>query len=205
MLRGGFNMLGVNGVNGIKRIGLGLLAVGVGLSMNGCRHEKPNVIYMPDMVYSPARKAQKDAMWVPVAGTVSRDYEPYPYKDIEVAGKELKNPLKPTAEGLARGKEQFRINCAVCHALDGKGDGPIVPKFPHPPSLVSDKVRNWPDGKIFHVTQMGQNLMPSYAAQVPAADRWLIVNYIRVLQRADHPTAEDLKVLKASDTSQESR
>ena len=75
------------------------------------------------------------------------------------------------------------------------GDGSIVPKFPRPPSLQSDKVRQWADGRIFHTITIGQNLMPSYATQISAGDRWAIIHYVRALQRAKHPTAEDLKVL----------
>jgi mono/diheme cytochrome c family protein len=161
----------------------------------GCRHEKPNVIYMPDMVYSPALKAQKEgSMRMPVQGTVPRDFKPYAFaKDAEAAGRELRNPLRPTQAVLARGQHVFNTNCAVCHGPAGEGDGYIVPKFPRPPSLQSDKVRAWPDGRIYHVISMGQNLMPSYASQISSGDRWAAIQYIRVLQRSKHPTPEDLK------------
>jgi hypothetical protein len=33
--------------------------------------------------------------------------------------------------------------------------------------------------------------MPSYAAQIPAADRWAIVLYVRALQRSQNATIED--------------
>jgi hypothetical protein len=39
--------------------------------------------------------------------------------------------------------------------------------------------------------------MPSYAYQLDPAQRWAVVNYVRVLQRAARPTPEDLKQLKA--------
>ena len=74
-------------------------------------------------------------------------------------------------------------------ARTGQGDGYIVPKFPRPPTLQSDKVRNWPDGNIYHVITMGQNLMPSYASQILPADRWAVIHYVRALQRSQHPTA----------------
>src|SRR5207302_715869 len=107
-----------------------------------------------------------------------RDYEPYHYADDpEAAGRELKNPLRPTMKVLRRGKVMFETNCAVCHGKLGDGDGPVVPKFPRPPVLYSDKVRNWPDGRIFHVATHGQNLMPSYASQVTPSDRWAIIHY----------------------------
>lgn len=169
-------------------------ALTLGLGLTACQHEEPNVIYMPDMVYTPALKAQKEgSMRMPVKGTVPRDFEPYHYTDVETAGKELKNPLRPTKQVLVRGQAVFNTYCIVCHGPNGEGDGSIVPKFPRPPSLQSDKVRGYPDGSIYHVISMGQNLMPSYASQIAPGDRWATIYYVRALQRAKHPSAEDLK------------
>ena len=166
------------------------------LSLQGCRHEEPNMIYMSEMVYSPAVKAQKQSsMRMPVEGTIPRDYVPYQYaNDAERAGVELKNPLQPTREVLARGKHVYENTCAVCHGRLGLGDGSIIPKFPRPPSLQSDKIRNWSDGRIFHTITMGQNLMPSYASQIAPEERWPVIWYIRALQRSQHPTPEDIKI-----------
>lgn len=174
------------------------------MGLAGCTHEKPNFIYMPDMVYSPAFKAQAEgSMRQPVKGTVPRDFVPYPYErdgqGPELAGRELKNTLRPTEAVLARGQVQFNTYCMVCHGPAGEGDGTIVPKFPRPPSLLSDKVRGWSDGRIFHVITAGQNLMPSYASQIQMADRWAIVHYVRAIQRAKKPTAEDVKAAAAQE------
>ncbi|MGK5081882.1 cytochrome c [Bdellovibrionota bacterium FG-1] len=168
--------------------------LGLALGLAGCKHSQPNVIYMPDMVYSPALKAQQEgAMSMPVKGTVSREFQAYAYTDVETAGRELINPLPPTPSVLRRGQAMFNIYCIVCHGPQGEGDGTIVPKFPRPPSLQSDKIRGYPDGSIYHVMSMGQNLMPSYASQVSSGDRWAIIWYVRALQRAKRPTADDLK------------
>jgi mono/diheme cytochrome c family protein len=40
--------------------------------------------------------------------------------------------------------------------------------------------------------------MPSYASQIAMNDRWAIIHYIRALQRAKHPTPEDVKAYEAS-------
>ncbi len=165
------------------------------LALAACTHEKPNFVYMPDMVYSPAIKAQKEgSMRVPVAGTIPRGYQPYPYPaDPEAAGKFLKSPVRLTKDVMARGQKMFNTYCMVCHGAYGEGDGSVVPDFPRPPSLQSEKVMKWPDGRIYHVISVGQNLMPSYASQVAQEDRWAVIYYIRALQRAKHPKPEDLK------------
>ncbi len=174
-----------------------LLLIGISFGGAACRHEKPNFIYMPDMVYSPALKAQQPgSMRMPVQGTVPRGFVPYPYKsDADQAGRELKNPFKPTRAVLEQGQKIYNITCRTCHGPLGLGDGSVVPRYPRPPSLQSDKVRNWSDGSIYHVITMGQNIMPSYASQIAPADRWKIIHYVRVLQRSQHPTVEDLKIL----------
>ena len=185
-----------------RRFGLRILLVStllvsiVLVNIVGCRHEQPNVIYMPDMVYSPAYKAQSEgSMRMPVKGTVPRNFESYPYFDNpEEAGRALKNPLKPTESVLKRGQHLFNTYCIVCHGPAGEGDGTIVPKFPRPPSLQSDKVRTWSDGRMYHVMTAGQNLMPSYASQIAPGDRWAVIQYVRALQRSKHPTPNDLKI-----------
>ena len=170
----------------------------------GCRHESNNFIYMPDMVWGPAVKAQGGQARVPVKGTIPRDFSPYPYPPTggDQAGRELRNPLVATRPVLLRGQAIYNTYCIVCHGAAGLGDGSIVPKFPRPPSLHSDKVRNWPDGNIYHVISNGQNLMPSYASQINQADRWAVIHYVRVLQRSQHPTPEDLKAAEQAKQGQ---
>ncbi len=165
------------------------------MGLSACKHEKPALIYMPDMYYSPALKAQEPgSMRLPVKGTVPRDFVPYAYgNDPEAAGRELKNPLRSTSSVLERGQVMYNSYCIVCHGSQGEGDGTVVPKYPRPPSLQSDKVRGYTDGRIFHVISAGQNLMPSYATQVAPEDRWAIIHYLRALHRAKRPSPEDVK------------
>ncbi len=42
------------------------------------------------------------------------------------------------------------------------------------------------DGDIFNVITNGRRTMPPYKYQVVTADRWAIIAYVRVLQRAAH-------------------
>jgi len=130
----------------------------------------------------------------PVEGTVARGFLPYAFKGKpDEAGKNLINPLLPTKDVLERGKSKFLTYCSPCHGNFGRGDSRLRGQFPNPPTLHSDKVRNWPDGNIFHVITEGQNVMPSYASQLSRDDRWAVVNYVRVLQRAHNAKESDLK------------
>jgi mono/diheme cytochrome c family protein len=130
----------------------------------------------------------------PVEGTVARGFMPYPFKGKpDDAGKYLINPLTPTMAVLERGKSKYLTFCSPCHGNFARGDSRLQGQFPNPPTLHSDKVRHWPDGSMYHVITEGQNAMPSYALQIPSEDRWAIIQYIRVLQRAQHAKDSDLK------------
>ena len=130
----------------------------------------------------------------PVVGTVARGFLPYAFKGKpDDAGKYLVNPLLPTKDILERGKSRYLTFCSPCHGNLGRGDSRLQGQFPNPPTLISDKIRNWPDGSIFHVITEGQNIMPSYSSQVSRDDRWAIVHYLRVLERAQNPKESDLK------------
>ena len=67
--------------------------------------------------------------------------------------------------------------------MTGAGDGMIVRRgFRKPPSLHEERLRQAPVGHFFDVTTNGWGAMPSYAAQIPAPDRWAIIAYVRALQ-----------------------
>ncbi len=178
-----------------KKILLSALSAAFLLGLSSCgKHEKPYFIYMPDMYWTKGLKYQQPGMKPPVPGTVARGHFPMPATmTMDEAGKSLQNPLQRTEAVLARGKHVYSQTCIVCHGPYGEGDGYIVPKYPRPPSLQSDKIRGYPDGNIYYIITRGQNLMGSYAGQVAPADRWAIVHYIRAIQRAKKPTASDLE------------
>ncbi len=132
-------------------------------------------------------------MLPPVKGTVARGYLPYRFKgQPDKAAELLVNPLLPTEENLALGKTKFNIYCSPCHGYLADGKSRLNGNFPAPPTLHSNKVRNWTDGRIYHVIMEGQNVMPSYAHQLSEKERWAVINYIRVLQRSFNAKESDL-------------
>ena len=101
-----------------------------------------------------------------------------------------KMPVTVTKELIDRGQERYNIYCIVCHGPVGNGDGMIVRRgYPQPPTYHDDRLRNAPDGHFFDVITNGWGKMNSYAHQVPVADRWAIVAYIRALQVGQNPNA----------------
>jgi mono/diheme cytochrome c family protein len=97
-------------------------------------------------------------------------------------------PIPVTKELVDRGQDRYNIYCIVCHGPTGNADGMVVRRgFPQPPTYHDDRLRNAPVGHFFDVMTNGWGKMNSYAAVLPAADRWAIVAYIRALQAGQSP------------------
>jgi len=182
--------------------------------------KSPGYEYMPDMYRSPDYETNssnpllKDSMTdqPPVEGTIARgdalyadiDRMPYPYPNTnegyEAAGKELHNPLAKTDENMAEGKRLYENYCTHCHGEKGAGDGLVPDKHngPKPPAYYSDALKDLPEGKAFHTTQYGKNMMGSHASQLLASQRWKIIMYVQTLQHsgAAASVADTTKVKK---------
>ncbi len=183
---------------------LALLA-GVAIAVSGAAYVTLNILlYLPpfDFMMEQHKLTPQTAsalfsdgigMRPPVKGTVARGFMPYAFSSKpEDAAKLLTNPLLPTEEVLARGRQKYLTFCSPCHGNFGNGDSRLRGQFPNPPTLHSDKVRTWPDGSLYHVITEGQNIMPAYASQLSRDDRWAVVHYVRVLERAQHAKTGDL-------------
>lgn len=166
----------------------GLLAV---LLFVGCRqdmHDQPRFKPLAKSdFYADLRSAR-----APVEGTVARgqlheDTYFYTGKVGSNPGDYMPFPVTPAV--LARGRERFDIYCAPCHSRLGDGNGMIVQRgFRSPPSYHTDRLRKAPLGYFFDVMTNGFGAMPEYASQIPPADRWAIVSYIRALQLSQNAT-----------------
>lgn len=187
----------------LNKIAIAVALLAVASVQFGCtktgKHKDTNIELIQDMMDQPALKAQdyqpdspdKAASMLPPEGTVPVGYKPYPYHlNPDLAERSLKNPVggQMSPEVLELGRKKFDTYCAVCHGYEGKGDGPVSVKMAlKPPSLISEKVSNFVDGRIFHIISDGQGVMSSYAYQlVDENDRWAVVNYVRSLQKLAH-------------------
>jgi mono/diheme cytochrome c family protein len=167
-------------------------ACDVGLPAGRTPHREGNFLDMSDQPkLKPQRKdiflARPTGLMEPQPGAIAAGEVPYPYAQNEAdkAGAELVNPLQPTPAVLEHGKFVFQNVCITCHGPKGAGDGHVTALFPKPPSLMTQKVRDWPDGQLFHRPMRGQNSMPSHARQVDANDVWSVIHYIRQMQKTE--------------------
>lgn len=146
-----------------------------------------------DMADQPKGKAQRGdllggADFMPPEGAIPQGFTPYPYVGHpELAEQTLTNPLDAADPAVVkRGELMYSRYCVPCHDAKASGNGLVVQKgFPPPPSLQTQRVRDFRDGRIFHIITTGQNIMPSYAAQVREPDRWAIIHYLRQLHTTE--------------------
>lgn len=70
------------------------------------------------------------------------------------------------------------------------------------PTYNDDRLIKAPVGHFYDVITNGQGKMNGYASQIPVADRWAIVAYIRALQISQRPNdAQPLTMTKETNTA----
>jgi hypothetical protein len=73
--------------------------------------------------------------------------------------------------------------------------------YRRPPSFHIDRLRNEKAGYFYDVITSGFGAMPDYAAQVPVADRWAIVAYLRALQLSENARMADVPAEHVADVA----
>jgi mono/diheme cytochrome c family protein len=90
------------------------------------------------------------------------------------------NPVKPTAESLAKGKKMYAIDCAMCHGDNGDGKGDMASDIKNITDFTNPDVqKSATDGEWFYVIRKGKGDMPPEGPRAKDEEVWNIVNYIR--------------------------
>ena len=176
-----------------------LLALGLVVLAAGCRREQWHRLPSPDdavaavpwfavmhrgIAIQPYKMPLQPADGaVPVTGT---EVVPPAVPQNQAILDRLQNPLQRTASSLDRGRERFDIYCAVCHGVEGLGNGPVASSLANAVrNLTDQRVLDQSDGWIYGVITHGFGaLMPAYGGRITPEDRWHVVNYVRSLQGA---------------------
>ena len=95
------------------------------------------------------------------------------------------NPEPYSVDVIQRGDSIYRSQCAECHGISGKGDGPwAIAERGSIPDLTAAHMDVHTDGEIFWWLTKGiPSLdMPPMAEELSEADRWTVINYTRSLR-----------------------
>jgi mono/diheme cytochrome c family protein len=149
------------------------------------------------------------AMRPPVSGTVARGearLDEHFERGLVKGGWATGFPAQVTVDEalLLRGRQRFTIYCQPCHGVAGYGDGMINRRamqlvdqgingttWVQPKSIHEQAIREQPVGQIFNSITNGVRNMPPYGPQIPVADRWAIVAYVKALQRSQNARSGD--------------
>ena len=107
---------------------------------------------------------------------------------VTVRNRSEKNPLAPTADNIAAGKEAFSHYCVACHGMDGQNTGvPFAESMSPPvPSLHSSEIQSYTDGQLKWVIDNGiePSGMPGSKGILSDEEIWSTVLFIRHLPPA---------------------
>jgi len=192
-------------------------------ALAGCRGQPTKetpVVFIRNMYDQPKYEIQSYSdyfedhrtMRLPVAGVIAREAEIDPRiargrtDDETTWVLTIPQEVVDRAGGmnamLDRGKGRFNIFCAPCHDQTGSGNGMVAKRAATipgaaamaPTNLHQDRIRHMPDGQLFGTITNGIRNMPPYGPQVPVADRWAIVAYVRALQLSQASYAPEQKL-----------
>lgn len=205
-------------MNKTKSIVVASLMIGLGMAAcnSGSMRRNPGRIYAPDMTYSRAYDAytinpnfaDSQSSRPPVAGTIARGHElPDHLKEGDTtAYKTFTTSMRFNEDELKEGQRLFDIYCGICHGQKLDGNGPLYDggngKFAAAPANFKDaKYLNMPVGQMYAAIKFGKNMMGSYASQLDAKQRWMVIAYIKKIQSENGGAAFTLGTAALKDSS----
>ena len=98
----------------------------------------------------------------------------------------LRNPIPRSPESIARGRQLFAQDCAVCHGAEGRGDGAAAAALPQRPKDLSRIAPPpiFPDGVVAFRIINGVRMMPAFKSTLSENEIWDLLNFIRSLAQA---------------------
>ncbi len=170
-------------------LGLGIVALAA-IVLAGCTKGTYQVDIFPEMHYNQSTKIGEPPRLdvpegaVPVTGPQTHVIP----ADLLEAAKAFKSPLPAGAATNAKGAELYRVNCSMCHGVQGKGNGKVGDilvrdKYVRPPDLTVAVTQAKTDGELFTTLTNGINVMPKFGYLLTDEERWAVIAYLRVLPR----------------------
>lgn len=175
-----------------------ILVLIIAICFHSCDRDRnhPGQSYWPDMMDSKACETYSEnpnflhgqSARPPVKGSIPREMVPFGFiktdDDRLWAGQTLHFPRHLFAKDVVRGQQLYKIYCQNCHDEKGLGKGFLFSsgKYPYPPaSIVSTKMKEAPEGEIFHVISVGWGVMGAHGPQLTPQERWLLSGYVKVI------------------------
>ena len=105
--------------------------------------------------------------------------------EVPAKYKKMKNTYAGVEDPGRVGKSLYVVHCKSCHGKTGMGDGTKSKSLKTAiPDFTSSEVQSQTDGELYYKTIFGRDEMHAYEKKIrDEEDRWLLVNYIRKLNK----------------------
>jgi putative copper export protein/mono/diheme cytochrome c family protein len=92
-----------------------------------------------------------------------------------------RSPIPPALNQIAAGQQLYAENCATCHGVTGKGDGPSASNLIPKPADLTIHVPMHSDGELYWWITHGitTTAMPAWDTRLSDLQRWQMVQFIR--------------------------
>ena len=120
-----------------------------------------------------------------------------PTPPVPFTARFMQDPTPDTPATVQQGKTVYQANCAVCHGIVGKGDGPAAFTLVPRPVNLQLHVPQHAVGELYYWITSGipGTAMPAWGDVDPATgkprlsddDRWSIIRYLQALARGEVP------------------
>ena len=109
---------------------------------------------------------------------------PFRLSLTEATGRPQVEEERPAAP-LARGRELYQANCAQCHGIAARGDGPLAAGLRPPPLDLTVHVPLHSDGELAGWITNGipRTSMPAWGSQFTPEETQAVINYLRELAK----------------------
>ncbi len=90
-------------------------------------------------------------------------------------------PILASPSSIAAGAELYQKQCAICHGVEGLGDGPQAASLEPPPANMRLHVPLHPDRELYSYISQGfpGTAMPPFKDRLSSEEIWHLVNYLR--------------------------
>lgn len=97
----------------------------------------------------------------------------------------MTNPVKPTTESLARAKQIYSWDCALCHGANGSGKGDVALEQKLDLMDLRDpaSLKPWTDGQLFYIIRNGRGKMPPEDGRAKDDEVWNIIIYLHSMSK----------------------
>jgi mono/diheme cytochrome c family protein len=131
-----------------------------------------------------AQQSQKSGQEGPAllaTGTTAQSAHTF---DITSAEKAQNNPIRFTDVSVARGKDLYQAQCAMCHGEKANGKSELVTEMKiAPPDFTNPSVLGKrTDGELFAIIGKGSELMPGEGHRLTTRQTWDLVNFLRAAE-----------------------